>query len=138
MAEGVRLSAAIVFVRNLEKSVTFYRELLGLEVVDRSTTAALLATADGSQLVLRQFGNNAPHPLGSIGVQYLTWNTTSKDDLDRRAEILRRNSAYRETRTDDGAIVVEGRDPDDVPVMITYSGDNQPFMRKLPARIYAW
>jgi catechol-2,3-dioxygenase len=138
MAEGVRLSAAVVFVRNLDKSVSFYRELLGLDVVDRSTTAALLATPDGSQLVLRQFGSNAPHPLGSIGVQYLTWGAASKDDLDRRTEILRQNSAYRETRTDDGVTMVEGRDPDDVPVMIFYAGDDQPLMHKLPARIYAW
>ena len=138
MAEGVRLSAAVVFVRNLDRSVSFYRELLDLDVVDRSTTAALLATAEGSQLILRQFGNNAPHPLGSIGVQYLTWSTSSREDLDRRTEILRRNSAYRETRTDDGAAVVEGRDPDDLPVMLLYAGENEHLMHKLPARIYAW
>jgi catechol-2,3-dioxygenase len=134
MAEGVRLSAAVVFVRNLEKSVSFYRDLLGLEVVDRSTTAALLTSAGGSQLVLRQFGNNAPHPLGSIGVQYLFWSAASRDHLDRLAEALRRNSAYRETRTDEDVTVVEGRDPDDVPVIIYHGGD----IRKLPTRIYAW
>ena len=138
MAEGVRLSAAVVFVRNLDRSVSFYRELLGLDVVDRSTTAALLATAEGSQLILRQFGNNAPHPLGSIGVQYLTWSTSSREDLDRRTEMLRRNSAYRETRSDQGATMVEGRDPDDLPVMLFYAGENEQLMHKLPARIYAW
>jgi hypothetical protein len=87
---------------------------------------------------LRQFGNNAPHPLGAIGVQYLTWSTASKEDLDRRTEILRRNSAYRETRTDHDVTVVEGRDPDDLPVLLFYAGDNQRYMQKLPARIYAW
>jgi catechol-2,3-dioxygenase len=138
MAEGVRLSAAILFVQNLDKSENFYRELLGLDVIDRSTTAALLASPDGSHLVLRQFGNNAPHALGTIGVQYLTWAMASKDDLDRRTEILRRNSAYRETRSDDGVTMVEGRDPDDVPVMLFYAGDDHRFMHKLPARIYAW
>jgi len=138
MAEGVRLSAAVVFVRNLEKSISFYRELLTLDVADRSTTAALLTSATGSQLVLRQFGNNAPHPLGSIGVQYLLWSAPSKDDLDRRTEILRRNSAYRETRMDEGVTVVEGRDPDDVPVMILYGGGEQALPGKLPTRIYAW
>jgi catechol-2,3-dioxygenase len=138
MTEGVRLSAAVVFVRNLDRSVSFYRELLGLDVVDRSTTAALLASADGSEVVLRQFGNNAPHPLGSIGVQYLIWSTSSRDDLDRRTEILRRNSAYRETRSDQGSTVVEGRDPDDVPVMLFYVEDDEQLMRKLPTRIYAW
>lgn len=138
MTDGVRLSAAVVFVRNLQKSVGFYSELLGLDLVDRSSTAALLMAPDGSQLVLRESGGNAPHPLGSVGVQYLAWSTPTRDDLDRRAEILRRNSAYTETRTHQEGTVVEGRDPDDIPVMIFYAPDGQPLMRKLPTRIYAW
>jgi catechol-2,3-dioxygenase len=138
MAEGIRLSGAVVFVRNLDRSVPFYRELLSMEVTDTSSTAALLVTDDGSQLVLRAFGQNAPHALGSIGVQYLTWTTSSKDDLDQRAEILRRHSAYRETRTDAGITVVEGRDPDDLVIMLVYSGPGRSPMRGLPARIYAW
>jgi catechol-2,3-dioxygenase len=138
MAEGVRLRAAVVFVRNLDASVPFYRELLDLEVVDNSTTAALLGSADGSQLVLRAFGDNAPRALGSIGLQYLAWSTGSRADLDRRAEILRRHSAYRETREDQDVTVVEGRDPDDLPIMIVYARGDGPPMRELPARIYAW
>jgi catechol 2,3-dioxygenase-like lactoylglutathione lyase family enzyme len=137
MAEGVRLRAAVVFVRDLERSVAFYRALLDLEVVDRSPTAALLGSADGSQLALREFGENAGRSLGSIGVQYVGWSTGSRADLDRRAEILRQHSAYRETRIDQDVAVVEGRDPDDVPVMIVYAGEDWP-MHKLPARIYAW
>jgi catechol 2,3-dioxygenase-like lactoylglutathione lyase family enzyme len=138
MAEGIRLSGAIMFVRNLDRSVTFYRELLGLQVADRSPTAALLLNDDGSQLVLRSFGQNATHALGSIGPQYLTWTTASKDELDQLAETLRRHSAYRETRTDGEITVVEGRDPDDVTVMLVYSGPAMAPMRRLPARIYAW
>ena len=138
MAEGIRLSGAIMFVRNLDRSVTFYRELLGLQVADRSPTAALLLNEDGSQLVLRSFGQNATHALGSIGPQYLTWTTASKDELDQLAETLRRHSAYRETRTDGEITVVEGRDPDDVTVMLVYSGPAMSPMRHLPARIYAW
>jgi catechol-2,3-dioxygenase len=138
MAEGVRLRAAVVFVRNLDVSVPFYRELLDLEVVDTSPTATLLGSADGSQLALRAFGENAPRALGAIGVQYLTWSTSSKDDLDRRTEILRRHSAYRETRGDQDVTVVEGRDPDDIPIVIVYAQGNRPPMRELPVRIYAW
>jgi catechol 2,3-dioxygenase-like lactoylglutathione lyase family enzyme len=138
MAEGIRLSGAIMFVRNLDRSVTFYRELLGLQVADHSPTAALLLNDDGSQLVLRSFGQNAPHALGSIGPQYLTWTTASKDELDQLAETLRRQSAYRETRTDGEITVVEGRDPDDLTVMLVYSGPAMAPMRRLPARIYAW
>jgi catechol 2,3-dioxygenase-like lactoylglutathione lyase family enzyme len=138
MAEGVRLRAAVIFVRNLDRSVTFYQELLDLEVVDSSPTAALLRSADGSQLALRAMGDNAPRSLGSIGVQYLTWSTASRADLDRRAEIFRRHSAYRETRTDQDIVAVEGRDPDDLPIMIVYAGENGQLVRELPARIYAW
>jgi catechol-2,3-dioxygenase len=138
MAEGIRLSAAVLFVRNLDASVTFYCELLDLKVTDSSPTAALLGSADGWQLVLRASGSNAGQPLGSLGVQYLTWSTASRADLDHRAEILRRHSAYTETRTDHDVAVVEGRDPDDLPVMIVHGGDSGPMMRHLPARIYAW
>jgi catechol 2,3-dioxygenase-like lactoylglutathione lyase family enzyme len=138
MAEGVRLSAAVVFVRNLARSVDFYRELLGLDLADRSPTAALLISPEGSELVLRESGANAPHPLGAIGVQYLIWSVASKADLELRAGILRHNSAYRETRTSQDATVVEGRDPDDVPVMLFYADGGQPLLRKLTARIYAW
>ncbi len=138
MAEGIRLRAAVVFVRDLDASVSFYRELLDLEVVDSSPTAALLESADGSQLALRAAGDNAMRALGSIGVQYLAWSTASRADLDRRAEILRRRSAYREIRTDQDIAVVEGRDPNDLTVVIVYAAADQPPMRKLPARIYAW
>jgi catechol-2,3-dioxygenase len=138
MAEGTRLRAAIVFVRNLDKSVAFYRELLDLEMVDRSTTAALLESADGSQLALRAFGDTAERSLASIGVQYLAWTTSSRAEFDRMTETLRRLSAYQETRTDEDVVVIEGRDPDDLPVVIVWAGDGRSAMRKLPARIYAW
>ena len=50
----------------------------------------------------------------------------------------RRHSAYRETRTDGAITVVEGRDPDDLVVMLIYAGREMSPMRHLPARIYAW
>jgi catechol-2,3-dioxygenase len=138
VAEKVRLSAAVVFVRNLERSVTFYTEVLGLAVMDHSTTAVLLGEDSGPQLVLRAFGENATHPLGSLGVQYLIWMTDSRDELDRRAAMLQQRSAYRETHTQGDAVTVEGRDPDDLVVMIGYRPPGQPALKALPARVYAW
>jgi catechol 2,3-dioxygenase-like lactoylglutathione lyase family enzyme len=137
VTERMRLSAAVMFVRNLDKSLHFYRELFGLEVADRSTTAVLLESANGWQLVLRAFGENAPHSLGTIGPQYMIWTTASRADLDSCEAVLKRLSAYRETRTSGNATVVEGRDPDDLAVMLAHSADGQP-LHGLPARIYAW
>ena len=138
MAENVRLSAAVVFVRSLDRSVKFYTEVLDLTVIDRSPTAALLGEEGGPQLVLRAFGENATHPLGSLGVQYLIWMTGSRDDLDRRAALLQQRSAYRETHSHGDAVTVEGRDPDDLVVMIGYRPPGQPALHGLPARVYAW
>jgi catechol-2,3-dioxygenase len=138
MAEGLRLRAAIIFVRELDRSVAFYRELLNLQETDRSSTAALLQSAGGCQLVLRAFGESAERSLASIGVQYVAWSTASRADFDRMTETLRRLSAHLETRTDEDIVVVEGRDPDDLPVVIVCVRDDESPMRRLPARIYAW
>ncbi len=138
MADSVRLSAAVVFVRNLDRSLKFYTEVLGLAVIDRSPTAVLLGEDDGPQLVLRAFGENAAHPLGSLGVQYLIWMTDSRDDLDRRTALLQQRSAFQETHSHGDAVTVEGRDPDDLVVMIGYRPPGQPAMQGLPARVYAW
>jgi catechol-2,3-dioxygenase len=139
LVKGTRLSAAIMFVQDLDRSVSFYRELLGLEIADQSSTAVLLASADDWQLVLRAVGENATHPLGTVGLQYLIWTTASKADLDACEAVLRRLSAYRETRTSSPDVsVVEGRDPDDLVIMLVYPGDGQSALRELPTRIYAW
>jgi catechol-2,3-dioxygenase len=138
VADNVRLSAAVVFVRSLDRSVKFYTEVLGLTVIDRSPTAALLGEEGGPQLVLRAFGENATHPLGSLGVQYLIWMTDSLDDLERRTSLLQQRSAYQEKHSHGDSVTVEGRDPDDLVVMIGYRPPGQPALRGLPARVYAW
>jgi catechol-2,3-dioxygenase len=138
VADNVRLSAAVVFVRNLDRSLKFYTEVLGLAVIDRSPTAVLLGEDGGPQLVLRAFGENAAHPLGSLGVQYVIWMTDSRDDLDRRTALLQQRSALKETHSHDDAVLVEGRDPDDLVVMIGYRPPGQPALHGLPARVYAW
>jgi Glyoxalase/Bleomycin resistance protein/Dioxygenase superfamily len=138
MAEGVRLGAAVVFVRQLGRSVSFYQDVLDLQVADSSSTASLLVNSDGQQLILREFGDNAARVLGGIGVQYLVWTTSSREDLDRRAELLRQRSAYRETRMEKGAVAVEGRDPDDLVLIMIYAAPGSWPVNDLPARIYAW
>jgi catechol 2,3-dioxygenase-like lactoylglutathione lyase family enzyme len=138
MPERAQLSSAVMFVQNLDKSVSFYTDVLLLEVADRSTTAALLASGDGSQLVLRAMGGHGNRPLGGLGVQYLVWTAAGEADLDRCEQVLKDRSALIERRTSEGASVVEGRDPDNIVVMIAYPGPDQAPMRKLPSRIYGW
>lgn len=138
MALEARLGSVVMFVQELDRSVSFYTEVLGLDVADRDPTAALLVSAGGTELILRSMGGNAPHPLGGVGVQYVIWTAASQEDLDRCEQVLRQRQAYRTSRTMDDVTAIEGRDPDDIVVMITYPGADKRPAHRLPLRIYGW
>jgi catechol 2,3-dioxygenase-like lactoylglutathione lyase family enzyme len=137
MAHGARLGSAVIFVQDLDRSVTFYHQVLALEVVDRTPTAALL-TGDGSQLILRSMGSGAVHALGGVGVQYVIWTAADEADLERCERTLKDLSAYRDSRASGRARAVEGHDPDDLVVMVIYPGPDQLPLQELPVRIYGW
>ena len=137
MGTDARLGSVVMFVRELDRSAGFYSAVLGLQIVDRSPTAALLSSPT-AQLVLRSMGENAAPPLGAVGVQYAVWTAASRADLDQSEQAMKQRAAYRSTRSDEGQTVVEGRDPDDIVVMVSYPGPDVSPLHKLPARIYGW
>jgi catechol 2,3-dioxygenase-like lactoylglutathione lyase family enzyme len=138
MADGARLASAVMFVQDLDRSVRFYTELLGMEVSDRSPTAALLSSPAGAHLILRAMGGHGGHALGAVGIQYVVWTAASQDDLGRCEQVLKKHAAHRETHVTEHAAAVEGRDPDDIVVLIAYPGPDQIPLRELPVRIYGW
>ena len=138
MAEGARLGSVVMFVQDLDRSVAFYADVLALEVADRTPTAALLHSAGGTGLILRAMGSAAPHPLGSVGVQYVVWTAAGEEDLARCERALAARGAHRGTRSNGGLTVVEGQDPNDIVLMVTYPGPDQLPLRELPVRIYGW
>jgi catechol 2,3-dioxygenase-like lactoylglutathione lyase family enzyme len=138
MAHGARLDSVVMFVHDLNRSVSFYSDVLKLHVADRSATAALLIGAKRSQLILRAMGRGAEHALGGVGVQYVIWTADDADDLARCEKVLKDRSAWRDSRTTEHVTAVEGRDPDDIVVMITYPGPDQAPLHELPVRIYGW
>jgi catechol 2,3-dioxygenase-like lactoylglutathione lyase family enzyme len=138
MAQGARIDSAIMFVQDLDRSVSFYTDVLGLEITDRDTTAALLSSAGGSHLIIRAMGTGAVHALGGVGVQYVIWTAADQDDLDRCERALKGRAAHVETRKSGPVSAVEGRDPDGIVVMVTYPGPDQEPLHKLPSRIYGW
>jgi catechol 2,3-dioxygenase-like lactoylglutathione lyase family enzyme len=138
MARGARIGSVVTFVRDLQASVGFYADVLGLAVADRSTTAALLLNTEGTQLILRAMGHEAPHPLGSVGVQYVVWTAAGPEDLGRCERVLKERAAHRETRSSGKVTVVEGRDPDDIAVVVVYPGPDEFPLHEIPVRIYGW
>ncbi|SEO67483.1 VOC family protein [Actinacidiphila rubida] len=136
---GPRLAVVVVFVRDLEESASFYCGLLQLSVVTRESTALVLAGAAGrGALVLRAIGPRGEHALGAVGVQYSCWFAPDLADLRRCEQYLDERSALVETTNVDDRTVVEGRDPDGLPVMIMHSPDGVDLSGDIMRRVYAW
>ncbi|MEP7157799.1 MAG: VOC family protein [Chloroflexota bacterium] len=78
---GPGLSTTVMFVHDLDASITFYRGLLMMDVTIQEPSAALLVNASSVQLYLREMGPRARHFLGAIGVQYVIWTASDVEDL---------------------------------------------------------
>ncbi|WP_049557828.1 VOC family protein [Nonomuraea sp. SBT364] len=84
-----RLNHAVLYVRDVERSVAFYREALGFEVVMGMPGAAFLQAAGSTNdhdLGLFQIGPAAgPSPAGrsAVGLYHLAWEVDTLDELER-------------------------------------------------------
>ncbi|MGZ4531310.1 MAG: CBS domain-containing protein [Mycobacteriaceae bacterium] len=138
LAHSPRIVSAVIFVSNLDRSAAFYRDLLNLMPTHSDATAAFLAASNGTLLCLRALREGALRHPGGLGLQYVIWTAADEHDLARCEGVLRSRNAHIRTSTFDRITAIEGRDPDAVPVLITYPapGDAQP--GALAPRIYTW
>jgi catechol-2,3-dioxygenase len=90
-----RLNHAVLYVRDTQRSVTFYRDVLGFRVVHQLPNAAFLR-APGSDndhdLGLFGIGEQAadsPAGHGSVGLYHLAWAVGTLAELAEHAERLR-------------------------------------------------
>lgn len=132
---GCDLSAAVVVVRSLDRSLAFYRELLDLDVGAASGEAALLSSRRGDRLVLRELGA-APHVSAAIGVLFLVWTAQTAAELDRAEAVLRAREAFASRSVDEGWDVLEGHDPDHIRVVVACPIATSSTRTSLPARVY--
>jgi len=84
-----RLNHAVLYVRDVARSVAFYKEALGFEVVHQSGSAAFLragASTNDHDLGLFAIGAAAlDHEAGSrrVGLYHLAWEVETLEDLAR-------------------------------------------------------
>ncbi|MEV1168689.1 VOC family protein [Nonomuraea sp. NPDC049784] len=89
-----RLNHAVLYVRDVERSVAFYREALGFEIVMGMRGAAFLqapGSTNDHDLGLFEIGASAePSPAGrtSVGLYHLAWEVDTLDELERVAAKL--------------------------------------------------
>lgn len=132
----LRLTSAVMFVTELDRSVRFYEELLGWHVSVRDNTVALLVSPLGFELYLRDQGPHTQHPLGQVGVQYLMWTAADEDDLRRCERVLQTQPAQVTRTTGNGFTVVQGSGPDQVPILVAYPGPDQVPREAIIQRVY--
>jgi len=136
-AAQVKVASCVMFVSELDRSIDFYSDVLACEVSVRDSEAGLLMAHGGFQIYLVAKGRRAAHPVGGIGTQHLTWASDSEEALQHFEEVLRARGAYTDTHTSGGVRVVEGRDPDGLPVIIAHPSPAQRRRTALDPRLYA-
>jgi catechol-2,3-dioxygenase len=88
-----RLNHAVLRVRDLDRSLAFYADVLGLELVARIANAMAFMRASGSEnhhdLGLARVGPNAPSPNErGVGLYHLAWEVAEIEALREARDAL--------------------------------------------------
>ena len=113
-----RLNHAVLYVRDVDRSVAFYRDVLGFRVRAGFPGAAFLQAADSTNdhdLGLFQVGADAaesPAGRGAVGLYHLAWEVGTLDELEQTRQDLSAADAL-VGMSDHGATKsLYGKDPD--------------------------
>ena len=79
----MRIGMATLRVKNLDKVTDYYRDVIGLSVMERSGTAAKLGTAGITLLVLEARSNAAIEPRNAAGLYHTAFLMPTRKDLAR-------------------------------------------------------
>ncbi|MEV0613700.1 VOC family protein [Nonomuraea sp. NPDC050404] len=113
-----RLNHAVLYVRDVERSVAFYREALGFEVVMGMRGAAFLQAPGSSNdhdLGLFQIGENAAASTAghtSVGLYHLAWEVDTLEELERTQAKLTELGALVGSSDHSTTKALYARDPD--------------------------
>jgi len=112
-------------VGDLERSLSFYRDGLGLEVAWNDETLAVLrgTPESAATLAIREVSGSARPGMGEAGVARLGWQVTSWADLDSAEQRLAALGVqYRRADEMDGGRI-ETHDPDGLRVVLFLPSD---------------
>ena len=115
--QAVRLNHAVLFVSDLERSVTFYQQAFDMRVMarePRANAAFLRLPRSGNHHDLGLFGVGAqqPRPRGSLGLYHLAWQVDTIDELAQARDTLVRLGAYTGESSHGATKSIYARDPD--------------------------
>lgn len=119
MANVTRLNHAVLYVSDVKRSLAFYQQAFGFQVVDRLGDAAVFLRAAGTDnhhdLALMSVGQRAPRPAPrSVGLYHLAWQVATIEDLAETAERLAALDALGGMSDHGVSKSLYGRDPDGI------------------------
>jgi catechol 2,3-dioxygenase-like lactoylglutathione lyase family enzyme len=120
-----RIASCLMRVSDLDRSVNFYRDVFQCHVAIHEPDAALLLTPDGFQIYLRTHEASRTDGITEIGVEQIIWSADSEEELQRIEQRLRIYYPSTYSNTLGGISFVDGVDPDDIRVLITYPTPQQ-------------
>ena len=111
------LNHAVLYVRDLDRSVAFYTRVFQFQEIARLGNAMAFLRASGSNnhhdLGLAAVGPDAPRPpRGSTGLYHLAWQVTRIEDLATAQKVLSAEGAIVGASDHGATKSVYGRDPD--------------------------
>jgi len=114
-----RLNHAVLYVRDLERSVDFYKRAFGFREITREGGLMAFLRAAGSDnhhdLGLMQVGANAEQPSGrAVGLYHLAWEVPAIEDLAAAATVLAEFGALTGMSDHGATKSLYGRDPDGI------------------------
>jgi catechol-2,3-dioxygenase len=125
MGQVAGLNHAVLFVRDLMRSLRFYREVLGLELVEEVQGRAAFLRAPGSsrhhELGLVEVGGAAAaSPPGAVGLYHLAWEVASIEELAALRDELVQVGAYVGASDHGVSKSVYARDPDGIELEVMW------------------
>ena len=114
---AVRLNHAVLFVADLERSISFYSSVFGMTVMarePRANAAFLRLPRSGNHHDLGLFGVGAqpPRPRGALGLYHLAWQVDTIEELEQARATLAEAGAYTGESSHGATKSVYGADPD--------------------------
>ena len=115
-------------VGDLDRSLSFYRDVLALEVVWNDGALAVLHSrrAPADSLVIREIGGAARHKMGEAGVTRVLWRAGGPAELDSVEELLTRQQVPYQRHRDADVDGVTMHDPDGLEIVLLWTGAKVP------------
>jgi catechol-2,3-dioxygenase len=113
-----RLNHLVLWVRDAQRSLQFYRDVLGFSVVEAPSPQAVFLRANGSDnhhdLGLFGIGHDAPPPSQGrqVGMYHAAWELSSIQDLARARDALLQSGALVGESDHGNSLSLYARDPD--------------------------